>query len=425
MQKPKLLFPLLLLLGAALSGLVAAEPTQARQIDRLVHRFADEGRFSGVLLASVDGRVIYQKGFGLANADFNIPNRLDTRIGIASITKYMTTIVLTRLVEQEVVSRDDTVSKYIPGFPSGDRITIELLADHRAGIPHRVMPTEYEATRYTSQEMVDKIKAAELDFEPGARRGYSSAGYTLLTRILEIASGKSYAELLRQYVFEPAGMKDTVDFDGEKIMARRAQDYVLRPDGIVNAPLKDYGFLVGAGSVFSTVGDMLKFGEAVLDGTYGEAAHNQLVEDERLSASGKTNGHRAYLEIDREKKYAFVLLSNLASGAFDVISQGLGEILKGEELTVGGFRVPELDLAGGRDLSEYVGTYERTRGQFVIVLVDGVLHSGDIGIYPTKSKDCFFDYTFFGDVCFGRDDSGKIEEIVWKGVNFELRGVRP
>jgi CubicO group peptidase (beta-lactamase class C family) len=401
---------------------LTAQVSKADQIDEVVTTFSSGGYFSGVVLASEDGRMIYEKAFGLANADFDIPNRPDTVFGIASITKPMTDVILARLVEKKKIAPEDKLSKFLPDFPDGDKITIEMLASHMSGIPHRVMPPEFEATAYTSAEMVRKIAEAKLDFEPGTKRSYSSAGYTVLTRALEIASGETYAQLLNDYVFTPAGMKDSQDFNSETIIKRRAQDYFLRPTGIVNAPQKDYSFLIGAGSVFGTASDLMKFGNALLDGKYDAAARKALVENEVFSSSGRTNGHRAYVEIDRGKRYGFVVVSNLSSGAFDLITKGLSEILTGKPLTAKGYKVPKLDTSTKMDLSEFEGIYKRPDGgQFDIVLKDGVLHSSDIGIYPV-GKDCFFDYSFFGSVCFGRDDTGKVNTIVWKGTGFELKG---
>ena len=226
---------------------VIAQSDKAKKIDAFVKSFADANQFSGVVLASENGKVIYEKPFGLANADYKIPNQLNTRIGIASITKYMTSVILTRLVEEGKIAPADKLNKFIPDFPNGDKITIEMLARHRSGIPHRVMPPEMESVGFFSAEFVEKVKQARLAFEPGTSRLYSSAGYSVLARALEIASGKTYAQLLQQYVFTPAGMTDSVDSDPEAVIERRAQDYYLSPNGLVNVPLKNYSFLVGAG----------------------------------------------------------------------------------------------------------------------------------------------------------------------------------
>src|SRR5688572_4259168 len=268
-----------------------AQSDKGAKIDKFITPFAQASQFSGVVLASENGKVIYEKPFGLANADYKIPNQLNTRIGIASITKYMTSVILSRLVEGNKIALADKLNKYIPDFPNGDKITIEMLARHRSGIPHRVMPPEMESVAYSSAEFVEKVKQAKLAFEPGTARLYSSAGYAVLARTLEIASGKTYSQLLDEYVFRPAGMTDSLDFDGEMVMDRRAQDYYLSPNGLVNVPLKNYSFLVGAGSVYGTARDVYRFAEAVMDGKYGEGVKTSLLGQTPFSGSGSTNGH--------------------------------------------------------------------------------------------------------------------------------------
>ncbi len=400
-----------------------AQSDKARKIDEFIKPFATSNQFSGVVLASENGNVIYEKAFGPANADYKIPNQLNTRIGIASITKYMTSVILNRLIESNKISLADKLNKYIPDFPNGDKITIEMLARHRSGILHRVMPPEVESVAFTSAEFVEKVKQAKLAFEPGTGRLYSSAGYAVLARVLEIVSGKTYSQLLQEYVFTPAGMTDSVDFDGDAVMERRAQDYYLSPNGLVNVPLKNYSFLVGAGSVFGTARDVYRFGEAVLDGKYGEGVKASLLGQTTFNGSGSTNGHRSYFEIARDRKYGFVILANSA-GAFDVVSQGLLQILQGKEVTVKSFTIPKIVPNPNKNLAEFLGHYKRNDGSETdIILRNGFLYSSDIKLYPTK-PDCFFEYRFFGEACFIRDESAKIKEIKWKGYNFDLSWVK-
>ena len=426
MRKLKALAAAFFVLGSVLfPQTVAGQIPKAQEIDNYIRPLADAGQFSGVVLVAQDGKIIYEKAYGLANADFKIPNRPDTRFGIASITKLMTIVILTRLIEERKIAPEDKLSKFIPDFPAGDKITIQILRSHRSGIPHRVMRPEEESLGYTSAEFVEKVKAAKLAFEPGAQRLYSSAGYAVLARALEIASGKPYSQLLQEYVFAPAGMNDSLDFNGETIIERRSQDYLLEARGIVNAALKDYSFLVGAGSVYSTAKDVYKFGEAVLDGKLGEAARTSLVSNNEISGNGSTNGHRAYFKINRAKKWGFVFVSNLNSGANDMVQVALESILDGKQTAPPAVPGPKIIPNPNKNLSEFLGQYVREGGggSFDIVVKNNMLQAGEIKLYPT-GVDRFFEYRFYGDVSFVRDAAGKIKEIKWASPGIVSTWVR-
>lgn len=426
MRKLLALAACLCALGPALSPPpAAAQVPTVREIDNYIKPFADANQFSGVVLAAQDGRVVYEKAFGLANADFRVPNRPDTRFGIASITKLMTVVILNRLIEEKKIAPEDKVSKFVPDFPAGDKITIQMLRSHRSGIPHRVMRPEEESLPYTSAEFVEKVKGARLAFEPGAQRLYSSAGYAVLARALEIASGKTYSQLLQEYVLAPAGMNDSLDFNGEAIMERRSQDYLLESRGVVNAALKDYSFLVGAGSVYSTAKDVYKFGEAVLDGKYGEASRASLVANNEISGNGSTNGHRAYFKISRAKKWGFVFVSNLNSGANDMVQAALESILDGKPVAPSVVPAPKIIPNPNKNLSDFLGQYVREGGggSFEMNIKNDTLRAGEIKLYPT-GVDRFFEYRFFGEVSFVRDAAGKVKEIKWASPGLVSTWVR-
>lgn len=403
----------------ALTQKVLPQSATAQKIDDLMKPLARDGRFSGVVIASQNGAIIYEKAFGMANAELKVPNVVGSRIGIASITKPMTGIILIHLIEEQKLSLDDKLSKFIPDFPNGDKITVAMLSQHRSGIPHRVMPETEESRVYSSAEMIEKVKAAKLSFEPGTKEMYSSGGYAVLARVLEIASGQSFAQLLQKYVFDPGQMNDTVDWSGPSIIERRTQEYVCDAGGYTNAAAKDYSFLVGAGSVVSTASDLYKFGNALIDGKFGASAKTNYVRNGFVRNSGNTNGHRAYFEIKDDKSYGFVILSNMACGSFDFVQTGLSEILQGKELTTKELVVPKF-MPSPSNLSDYTGHYKETGGSESDLRVkDGYLFASDIKLYPVK-PDCFFDFKYFGNACFARDASGKPTTIRWKGLTFEL-----
>ncbi len=118
-----------------------------------------------------------------------------------------------------------------------------------------------------------------------------------------------------------------------------------------------------------------------------------------------------------------MILANSA-GVFDLISRGLLEILQGKEATVKSFTIPQISPNPNKNLAEFLGRYKRDDGtEAEVVLRNGFLYSGDIKLYPTKT-DCFFEYRFFGDVCFNRDQSAKIKDIKWRGYNFDFTWVK-
>jgi CubicO group peptidase (beta-lactamase class C family) len=404
-------------LVAALIALSAskgeAQSDVAAKIDAYITPFAKAGHFSGVVIAARGGQPLFEKAYGFASAELGVPNQLDTRIGVASITKSMTGIIVRKLLEERKLSLNDKLSKFIPDFPSGEKITVEMLFRHRSGIPHRVMPPEMETVPYTTSEMIERIKLAKLEFEPGSGNLYSSAGYTVLARVLEIASGKTYSQLLEHYVFVPAGMKNSVEFNGARLIERRADDYLLDAGGYFNAPAKDYSFLAGAGSVLSTANDIHAFAMAIVSGAYGDSARANYVRTRAFWSNGSTNGHRAEVRVNGEHNYSYALVSNLNSGANDVILQALRDILEGKTVAAPVVPRPAIVRTANADLSQYLGKYEREGGsRFDVIVRERDLYAGDVKLAPTR-PDCFFEFKYYGDVCFVRDASRKITHIAW------------
>lgn len=396
------------------TGVILGQNPEAKSIDEYVSRFAAAGHFSGVVLAAKDGNIIFEKAYGSANAEHDVPNRLDTKFGIASVNKPMTSVILIWLIEAGKISLEDKLSKFIPDFPNGDKITIEMLVRHRSGIPHRAMPEEEETRPYTPAEMAEKAKKAELAFSPGTDELYSSAGYAVLARVLEIVSGKPFAELLQEYVFVPAGMKDSIDFDSRRIIKRRAQDYLLEDTGFAPTPLKDYSFLVGAGSVFSSASDVYKFGRAVIDGKYGGIARSNLVLEGVFRSNGSTNGYRCNVRIDEKNKYGYVVTSNLGSGANDLVINSLGDILQDKQVGPPEIPNPQIDLKVRNNLPDYVGRYKLGGSGFGILIKNGELFAGPFKLQPL-GRDRFYSFWSYADITFVRDEKGKVYGLEWVG----------
>jgi CubicO group peptidase (beta-lactamase class C family) len=311
---------------------IAGRAQELDRVDAYVHGLAAAGQLSGTLLVAEDGRVVYEKAFGMADYELGVPNTVATEQGIASVSKLLTAIVTLRLAEDGVLDLDDPMSDYIADFPRGDEITVDQLLRHRSGIPHRVLDDDDLGVPRSAADMVELARHRELLFAPGTQRSYSSAGYSVLARVLEKASGCPYAELLEREVLEPAGAVHTTVDDGWNPVPERSRDYLLGA-GPVPAPRVNLSFLVGAGSTFSTARDLYLVLRALDEGRLGSLPRSELLGDEgRLTWNGQTFGYRAFVDRWAEHDRTVVFAGNLQTGAVDLVRRDVPRILDGEEV---------------------------------------------------------------------------------------------
>jgi len=276
MRTIKWIFASVALLAAVASTGVRAHSVNRNlpeQIDRLVQGYVADPGFMGSVLVAEKGKILFAKGYGLADVEKNIPNTPDTQFGVGSITKQFTALLVTQLLEQGKLTLDQTVSDFVPAFPRdiGDRITVEMLLCHTSGL---ILPEGIERYYYAAskdeflQEYIKQLREDGLRFEPGKGYGYSNGGYFLLGLIIEKAGGKPYEELLREQILDPLGMKDT--FCDRKGLAlkngatcyRRLPDRYFSWDEETNAyDPAVWGF--GCGNMISTVRDLFKFSQAL------------------------------------------------------------------------------------------------------------------------------------------------------------------
>jgi len=233
---------------------------------------ADRG-FAGVVLVARDGQVVFQKAYGLANREKNIPMRVDTILAIGSTPIDFTKAGILLLAERGKLSLDDPITKYFDKVPADKKsITLRHLMTGRSGLQdfHDV-PADRDPDHgwIDRAEAVKRILAQELLFEPGKGRQHSHSAWGLLAAVLEIASGQTYPEFTREHLFKPAGMSDT-GFFGEKYAEdRMAIGYGPRKDGDINAPPywgQTSWLVMGSGGQVSTAPDMWRWVQAVHGG---------------------------------------------------------------------------------------------------------------------------------------------------------------
>jgi len=256
---------LLVVLLSALGPTIVAQELStdlSQKVDQLFAKY-DKQDSPGCSVGIIrDGRVIYKRGYGMANLDFNIPNSAVTVFNVASMGKQFTAASIVLLAQQRKLSLDDDIRKYIPEMPDySTPITIRQLAYHTSGIRDYTDLIELSADRieniHTDEDILRILaRQKKLNFKPGERHLYSNSGYVLLGVIVERVTAKSLRDFESESIFQPLGMKNTLLYDDRTMIVKnRASGYV--PQGgsgyQMRASLWDR---VGDGGVLTTVEDL-------------------------------------------------------------------------------------------------------------------------------------------------------------------------
>ena len=261
--------PLLLILAFQVSVLAQDKATR---IDNLVSLYHKYGQFNGSVLVADNGNVVYKKGVGLANMEWDIPNTPDTKFRLGSITKQFTATLILQLVEQGKIKLDGKLSDYLPDYrkDTGAKVTIHNLLSHTSGIPsYTSLPGFFQDVSrnpFTVDDFIKKYASGDLEFEPGTKFVYDNSGYFLLGAIIEKVTRKPYEQVLKENIFDPVGMKNSGYDHWGTIISKRATGYSKTPKGYQTAAYLDMSIPYAAGSLYSTVEDLYLWDQAL----YGE-----------------------------------------------------------------------------------------------------------------------------------------------------------
>lgn len=251
----------------------------ARELDDFAKKLAAAEVFSGTVLLARNGEVVYKGAFGVANKDFNAPNRIDTKFNLGSMNKMFTAVAIAQLVERGKLSYDDPLSKFIPDFPNAEaakKIQIKHLLTHTSGLggyfSQRYINMSRERLR-TVDDMMNLVREdeKELRFEPGSRWAYSNTGMLVLGKVIEIVSGQSYFEYVRENIFKPAGMTNTDSYELDRVNPNLAVGYEKRflDGGGIEWANNVFSHVIRGGPQgggFSTAEDLLRFDQALRSG---------------------------------------------------------------------------------------------------------------------------------------------------------------
>ena len=375
----------LTLLAASAAGLLLSSPAlaagpscpadYAAKARALVDEQVKTGRFTGTVLVAKDGVPLLREGFGAADREWDIPNAPDTKFRLGSLTKQFTATAILQLAEAGKLSVDDPISKFYPDAPATwSKITIKHLLTHTSGIPsYTALPDFF--SKGTSRlplkpaEIVKLTQDKPLEFEPGTKFAYDNTGYILLGVVIEKASGQTYADYVSQHIFQPLGMKNTgYDVSGE-ILAKRASGYEPGKGGWRNADYLDMTLPYAAGSLYSTVDDLLIWNTALTDGKILTEASRKAawtenlnhygygwsmgVQDghERVSHSGGINGFATAMHRYPKDGLVTIVLSNFQAAQATPMANNLAG------LCFGTYAPPKAVALSTATLDKYVGSY--------------------------------------------------------------------
>lgn len=301
--------------------------------------------FSGSVLVAQKGKVLVREPFGYADFEQQVPNQVNTRFHIASLTKMFTAAAVLELRNRGVLELNDPIAKFLPDYPSGDLFTIEHLLRHRAGIVNYSSLPDFanlSKKRCTLEEVVGWFRDKPLEFTPGSQHRYSNSGYVLLAYVIERTTGKAWEDFLAETIFTPVGMQRTGNVHDKQNVSGLAKgyDFAETPNLIVPAEKFDLSHKVGAGSLYSTVDDLYRWHQAVRDQKYvftGTAIesygwgvrnwHGQTVLTQDGSSPGCAAHFSSYII---NEDLCIVILSNIKSGAVKKMKLDLAAIVLGK-----------------------------------------------------------------------------------------------
>jgi len=218
------------------------------------------------------GKVVWNEAFGYADIENAIPLTTQSKIRIASISKSFTSAAIGLLYEEGKLDLDAPITKYLKEFPEPKEgaITTRLLGSHLSGIRHYKKEAKefYSTLAYASvTHALEAFKNDPLLHPPGTKFHYTTFGYTLLSAVLEKASGKNYLSFMKERVFDPLGMTNTCPDEQDRIIPFRAHHYRYKKHGMRNTPYVDLSIKWAGGGFLSTAEDVCRFGASFLSGS--------------------------------------------------------------------------------------------------------------------------------------------------------------
>ncbi len=370
----------------------AQSATLERAVDAWLKPLLDEDLVSGSILIARHGVVEVAKGYGPANREHAIPCAARTKYRIGSMTKAFTATAVMLLQERGLLKVEDPLSKYLPDFPNGDRITLHHLLTHTSGvINYSALPDHYRvwAMPHTMEQVIARFKDEPLRFVPGEKFEYSNSGYVLLTAVIEKVSGMAYDAFIRRNLFDPLGMRDSGMDTETAVIPGRATGHYGTGTEVIQAAYLYMPYTSGAGALYSTVEDLYQWDRALytekllpkaaLERMFtpgqGQYGYGWFIREEHgrklIEHRGGINGFVSMIQRFTDDDVTVITLFNYVSTFTREINKGLAALALGEPVKP--LLVPQGVPVDPGTLAGAVGRYRMEPGVYAVTLEGGNL----------------------------------------------------
>jgi CubicO group peptidase (beta-lactamase class C family) len=351
-----------------------------------------------------DGRIVFARGYGLANIEHAVAVTPNTVFHIASISKNILAAVVLKLADEGKLRLDDDVTKYVPEAPTHGRpVTVRQLLNHTSGINSFTSAPEAENNErldLTHEQVLGLIKDKPLDFEPGTSWRYDNSAFYLAGMVVERVTRQEYGDYLREHLFKPLGMNSASLCDARMVTPHLASSYEVDHGTFVHAPLMSWRLPFAAGAVCATAEDLLKWQAGLdagrvlsasslklmrapttlVDGTaidYGLGTRLGSLDGHRVFGhTGGGGGFNSLLESFPDDHLTIAILMNSRSGAGPSLALGtaIARTILGlpEKQSLRDLPVPKEELAA------LVGNYDSDEGPVEILAKNFDLPGGQV-----------------------------------------------
>lgn len=415
----------------------------------------NEKEAAGVaILVAKEGEVLYRKGFGYQDIGNKVLVSPETKFRIGSVTKQFTAAAILKLQEEGLLSVDDKLAKFLPDFPRADEVSLHHLLTHTSGIHSYTSKPDFMdkvESPVTPEELINYFKNDTYDFSPGEEFRYNNSGYFLLGYIIEKVSGQSYGDFLKEKFFKPLGMDNTGLYVNGMELENEALGYGLSGNTYEPAINWDMSWAGGAGALFSTVDDLLKWNKALFAGKVlnenslqaaltpvklangespqgGDYGYGLLIGEFRgrkvIHHGGGLHGFMSHLALFPKEDLTIVLFTNVTPPQVEFEYSKLAEIYLWESLEKQkSFEAAEYSAAA---LKKFEGRYDFGRGAVMIITTEGdkifaqLTGQPRFQIFPA-ANNAFFWKVVDAKIHFIEDEEGNFNEAMFYQAGNEIK----